>query len=237
MLNSIATNNYLSVSVLILGVVFILCLNLDLSVASLMSGHALGKQTSQRRLKSLLTSFHFGFTLMAWLLISSLCLVLYFGLNQLLSQNQLDLTLTVLLLVQGLILIFMNQLKSETTHTWLQPSLRHFLTKRATQTRSAAEAFSLGLSSFLAASFVITLPLLSIALTLLELSNTYLIPTTILISLILGLPLAISRICLRRQGSLMMVLHFITKQRRFFYLIRLYCLILMATLLFLITKI
>lgn len=228
MLEIITSADWFAVSSMFLVALFVTTLQFDLSIVTFMSGHALGRQTSQRRLRLMVDQFTIGFVLMAWLIISTTCLVLHFSLHELVNTSWFWTLASLLILGQTLLMALLGFGKKTTPHPWLSQAMRHFLTKRASKTRSPAEAFSLGLTGFITQTPVILLPFVITSAILLALPNQWLVPGTVVFSLILSAPLLVFRGYLLNNQSGVGVQQFVIKNRRFFQIIRLICLLILA---------
>ena len=228
MLEIITSTDWFVVSSLFLVAFFVMALQLDLSVATFMSGHALGRQTSQRRLRLMVDQFALGFVIMTWLVISTTCLVLHFSLHDLIKTSWFWTIISGVILGQGLLMTLLDFSKKTSPHPWLNQVMRQFLTKRASKTRSPAEAFSLGLTSFLTQTPIVLLTFIVAGATLLVLPGQFLVPGTIIFSLTLGVPLLMFRGYLRNNQSGVGVQQFIVKNRRFFQIVRLICLLVLV---------
>ena len=219
-----ASDNYwFIVGALVLVAIFMVTSQLELSIATLMSGHSLGQQTSRHRLNQMLNQFTVGFILITWLLFASICLVVtnfYFPL-QWLSNGLLWPILATLLAIQVATMVILQICRPKLPHPWLPKDMRTFLTKRATKTKSPAEAFSLGVTSLLANFGVLILPLtIAAATTMWYLPGFLLVTTTILFSLVIGLPLVIMQLFVLNDTPISAVQRFTIKYRRFFQLVR-----------------
>lgn len=216
-------NYWFTVGTLVLVAIFMMTSQLELSIAALMSGHSLGQQTSRRRLNQMLNQFTVGFVLITWLLFASIGLVVtnfYFPL-QWLSNGLLWPILAALLALQVAIMVLLQICRPKLPHPWLTQDMRTFLTKRATKTKSPAEAFSLGVTSLLASLGVLILPLtIAAAATMWYLPGFLLVTTTILFSLVVGLPLVIVQLFVLNDTPISTVQRFTIKHRRFFQLVR-----------------
>ena len=223
-------NDWFIVGTLVLVVIFVMSLQLELSIATLMSGHSLGRQTSRRRLGQMLSQFTIGFVLIAWLLFASVCLVVT-NIDitfQWLIDGTLWWVLIGLLVVQVIIMAVLQIKRPKLPHPWLSKDMRSFLTTRATKTKSPAEAFSLGVTSLLACSAVLTLPLIVAAIvTMWFLPGFLLVVITILFSLLVGTPLVVMQFFVLNDTPVSTIQKFSVKNRQFFRIIQVVSLLLL----------
>lgn len=206
-----------AIGVLVLVVIYLSCLPLDLAVITLMSGHSLGQQTSQKRLRQLTSQFILGVGIMLWLLISSICLVLYFNFNHWLNQPLGWLAIVILLAIQILFLLITRLRQPDLPHAWLPQDMRHFLTKRATKTKSPAEAFSLGLTSLFVELPIAAIPLIVAGLALLLLPSYWLVFATVAFSVLTILPLVFARLSLINRRPTSILQRHLAQNRTFFH--------------------
>lgn len=206
----------LAISLLLLVILFENSLQLDAATLTLMSGHALGKQTSRRRLQKLVSSFTWGVVFIWWLLVSTTCLMLYFSLGGSLVTVNFWALLIILAVAQALILICLLLLHPNTQHPWVRQGFKNFLTKRAQKTSSTAEAFSLGVASVIGQLPVLIVPLIIAGSTLINFSNRYLIINIAWFSLLTALPLFIIRCLINSETSIATVQKFCWRNRSFF---------------------
>ena len=225
-------NDWFIVGTLVLVIICIMSLQLELSIATLMSGHSLGQKTSRRRLNQMLNQFTVGYVLIAWLLFSAICLVvsnLDFVFYQWLDDGKLWLALAILLTIQVILLIVAQIRQPKSPHPWLFKDMRTFLTSRATKTKSPAEAFSLGVTSLLAGLGVLAVPLGVAATTTIWYLPSYLLITlTILFSLVAGLPLVVMQLFVLNDTPISEIQRFTIKNRRFFQIVRIISLLLLT---------
>ncbi len=192
-----------------------------------MSGHSLGQQTSQKRLRAMVRQFSFGFIVMLWLMISTICLVLYFSFNNWLGSYWFWLGLVILLGIQVMTSLMLRVNSLRVTHPWLPKNLRKFLTSRATKTKSPAEAFSLGLVSPLVGSTATFLPLVVVGVSLLRAPNQWLVALIILFVLVSATPLLAFQFRVTKRSPVSETQRFIIKNQHFFQTIRLASLVLL----------
>ncbi|MGI6612126.1 MAG: hypothetical protein ACOX0Z_00925 [Candidatus Nanosyncoccaceae bacterium] len=223
------SNDWFIVGTLVLVAIFVMSLQLELSVATLMSGHSLGRQTSRRRLNQMLNQFTIGFMLITWLMFASVCLVVtnIDIILQWLIDGMLWVFLIIALLIQATVTVIAQARHPKLPHPWLPKDMRTFLTTRATKTKSPAEAFSLGVTSLLACFSVLTLPLIVAAIaTMWYLPGFLLVVITILFSLIVGAPLVIMQFFVLNDTPISAIQRFTIKHRRFFQIIQVVSLLL-----------
>lgn len=222
-------NDWFIVGTLVLVAIFVMSLQLELSIATLMSGHSLGRQTSRRRLNQMLNQFTVGFILITWLMFASVCLVVtnIDIILQWLIDGVLWIFLIIALLIQAIATVIVQARYSKLPHPWLLKDMRTFLTTRATKTKSPAEAFSLGVTSLLACFGVLTLPLIVAAIaTMWYLPGFLLVIITVLFSLIVGAPLVVMQFFILNDTPISAIQRFTIKHRRFFQIIQVVSLLL-----------
>lgn len=206
----------LALSLLALVALFENSLQLDAATLTFMSGHALGKQTSHRRLVKLTRSFTMGAVFIWWLLVSTTCLILYFSFGNFLGTIDFWGLLAILSIAEGLILICLILLHPDHQHPWISTGFKDFLYKRAKRTNSPAEAFSLGISSVVAQLPILIVPLILAGATLLSLPSHNLIIGILIFSIVAGLPLLIIHSLVSYKISISAIQQFCFKYRSFF---------------------
>jgi len=159
----------ISLSIVLLAALTHASFQLSISVLTLMSGHALGRQTARRRLVNMIGGFAFGAIVMTILLLSFAAYL--FG--SLLPYN-----IPLLVWAVGCgaavgvgISVWLFYYRRELgTVLWIPRGFARHLESRAKHTRSATEAFSLGLTSVVSELLFIFAPIILSALILLRLS-------------------------------------------------------------------
>ncbi len=141
---------------------------LSVSMLTLLSSHTIGAKHSHRRLLRLSGSFTLGVVVMTLFMLSTIAL---FAQKLLKSTDMMFAWIAVCGLLFGLgvaVWIFYYRREQGTT-LWIPRPLALFLAERTKQTKQAAEAFSLGLTSVIAEFLFIVPPMLVSALVLLSL--------------------------------------------------------------------
>lgn len=164
---------------------------LSVSMLTMMSGHALGKRTAQRRVVRLSSAFAGGVFVMVTLTVSLLALMIA---NLLPGGTPLIIWSAVCGLMIGLgvaVWAFYYRHRDKGTVLWLPRSFARYLSKRSRATKDAAEAFGLGMSSVIAELLFSLAPMLLAALILIRLDTPEQLLGLIAYSLIATLPLAI----------------------------------------------
>ncbi len=158
-----------SLAIVLLAAVCQAGFHLSVSMLTLLSGHALGRKTAHLRLMHLVGGFIFGSGVMTVLLLSTIAFVL----------DTLVPTRTPLLVwavfaggVVGVGLsVWLFYFRRESgTSLWVPRGFTRFLGDRAKATKSASEAFGLGLTSIAAELLFVFAPIAVAALILIQLS-------------------------------------------------------------------
>lgn len=130
---------------------------LSVSMLTLLSGHAIGKKTAHSRLLHLVGSFVWGAAIMTLLIIATAVLMF--------EPNYIAVTPLTWSVISGLLIgigiavwVFYYRPKEGTT-LWVPRSFAHLLSDRTKATKSAAEAFSLGMTSVFSELLFIVAPL------------------------------------------------------------------------------
>jgi hypothetical protein len=147
---------------------------LSVSVLTLLSGHSIGAKRSHARTLRLTSSFVFGAGVMTLLLLSfaSLLFLTIFG------QDAPQLIWAIacgLLIGVGIAVWFFYYRRGKGTSLWIPRSFARHLSERSKATKSAAESFSLGLTSVISELLFIAAPLLISALVLIQLPDAWLL--------------------------------------------------------------
>ncbi len=141
---------------------------LSISMLTLISSHATGKQLKHRRIVRLTGGFLFGAILATFLLISAFS----FSVHALFGQLVPPLVWSIacgLMIGVGLAVWLFYYRHATGTSLWIPRPLAHFLTARSTDVVHTAEAFSLGLTSVIAEIVFIIAPLAVSALAIVQL--------------------------------------------------------------------
>lgn len=141
---------------------------LSVSVLTLLSGHAIGAKHSQARIMRLTFGFVSGAGVMTLLALSFISLIFLhiFGHN---APEFIWAIACGLLIGVGLAVWFFYYRREKGTSLWIPRSFAHHLSDRSKATKSAAEAFSLGLTSVISELLFIGAPMIISALVLIEL--------------------------------------------------------------------
>lgn len=145
---------------------------LSISVLTLLSGHALGAQQSQKKVLRLTFGFVGGVGVMTLLILSLISLILLhvFGPN----TPQLIWAIACGLLVGvGLAVWFFYYRRSRGTSLWVPRSFAKHLSDRSKETTHSAEAFSLGLTSVISELLFIGAPMAISGLVLVQLPGMW----------------------------------------------------------------
>ncbi len=145
-------------------------LGLITSVATSLAGHSLGKKYSNKKVFHLLFNYSFGIGLITFLIISTICLILFrlsSHIGFFYEKNDFWYGIIFLLLVQILTMIAILIL-DKSANPWTPKKVKHFLLKRSNKTDSTVEAVSLGIMTILANLWLILIPLTSLSVILLE---------------------------------------------------------------------
>lgn len=159
----------ISLSIVLLAALTHASFQLSVSVLTLMSGHALGRRTAQRRLLNMIGGFIAGAIVMTVLLLSFSAYV--FGL---LFPYKIPLIIWAIgcgaVVGVGLSVWLFYYRRELGTVLWIPRGFARHLESRAKHTRSAAEAFSLGMTSIVSELLFVFAPIMLSALILLRLS-------------------------------------------------------------------
>ena len=155
-------------SIITLAAIIHATFQLSVSNLTLMSGHALGRKTSRKRLTNMVGGFILGVFVMTTLLILSIGYVTHaFLLQNGEVQPALWAINSGVLVGLGVAAwLFYYRREKQSTSLWLPMSLSDYLNNRSKKTTSGAEAFGLGLTSVLAEILFIIGPVLTVALVL-----------------------------------------------------------------------
>ncbi|HJM04573.1 MAG TPA: hypothetical protein QF549_02985 [Candidatus Saccharimonadaceae bacterium] len=147
---------------------------LSVSVLTLLSGHSIGAKRSHARTLRLTSSFVFGAGVMTLLLLSFVSLVLLTIFGQ--DAPQLVWAIACGLLIGvGIAVWFFYYRREKGTSLWIPRSFARHLSERSKATKSAAESFSLGLTSVISELLFIAAPLIISALVIIQLPGIWLL--------------------------------------------------------------
>jgi hypothetical protein len=141
---------------------------LSVSVLTLLSGHAIGARHSQARIMHLTFGFVSGVGVMTLLALSFISLILL----HLFGHDAPEFVWAIacgLLIGVGLAVWFFYYRREKGTALWIPRSFAHHLSDRSKAAKSAAEAFSLGLTSVISELLFIAAPMIISALVLIGL--------------------------------------------------------------------
>lgn len=161
-----------SLSVITLAALIQASFQLSVSVLTMLSGHAIGAKRSHANLIRLTTSFIAGAKVMTLLLVSFFALVLFdiFGSN---PPQLLWASVCGLLVGLGVAVWMFYYRRKKGTSLWIPRSFATHLNSRSKATKTAVEAFSLGLSSVISELLFIIGPLAITALVLITLPSIW----------------------------------------------------------------
>lgn len=153
-------NILIAVSIIALAGLIHASFQLSVSMATSLSGHALGRKLAARRTLRLLFSFVAGAFTMTLLCVSfaSYAIGVFAP-----HSSLLWITLTASLMIVGLAVILFYYRKTEGTELWISRSFARFLRRRTAKASLAAEAFSLGLTSVVAELLFTIVPIITAA--------------------------------------------------------------------------
>lgn len=163
-----------SLAIIIFSALIHASFQLSVSVLTLLSGHSLGRKSSQSRVLKLLNGFLFGVLTATGLIVTAVVYYMSAIINQSNSSEQLAGTIICgALISMGLsTMLFYYRRDESGTALWLPRSMAEFLTKRASNTRHTAEAFSLGATSVMAEILFIIVPIAAASLAIITLPDT-----------------------------------------------------------------
>lgn len=161
---------------------------LSVSMATALSGHALGRQLAAKRTLRLLFGFVAGALAMTLLCVSFAS----YTIGILAPHNSyLWIILTAGLMIVGLAVILFYYRKTDGTELWISRGFAHFLRKRTAKASLTAEAFSLGLTSVVSELVFTIVPIITAACAIIALPPAWQIASAILYTLIASLGLLI----------------------------------------------
>jgi hypothetical protein len=141
---------------------------LSVSVLTLLSGHAIGAKQSQGRVMRLTFGFVSGVGVMTLLALSFISLIFLHIFGHDAPQFVWAIACGLLIGV-GLAVWFFYYRREKGTSLWIPRSFARHLSDRSKATKSAAEAFSLGLTSVVSELLFIAAPMIIAALVLVDL--------------------------------------------------------------------
>ena len=133
---------------------------LSISVMVAMSGHALGKKTSNQRVTSLTASFSLGAFVMVAFLLSFLTLYLHNAFRGGIPYAMWSGIAGLAVAIGIAVWIFYYRYRASGTTLWVPRAMATHLLERARATKHASEAFSLGLTSIVSELLFACAPLL-----------------------------------------------------------------------------
>lgn len=170
---------------------------LSVSVLTLLSGHALGKARSRRKVSALSASFVLGTIVSLLLLISFATLVMY----DIFSPDIPRVVWTIvsgLLAGIGLSVWFFYYRKSEGTLLWIPRPISDYLRTRTSDTSNSVEAFSLGVMGVLGEILFTIAPISVASLALVKLDPKMQLAGLIVYVIVSILPLFVITLLVRR---------------------------------------
>lgn len=154
------------ISIILLAAVIHASFQLSISTLTVMSGHAIGKQRSQRRLLGLVTGFVIGALVMTSLLLASGLYVAGKLLQEEVFSPIVWAAMCGILFGLGVAVWLFYFRHTKGTALWVPRSMAEYLHERCKKTKSSAEAFGLGMVSVFAELLFLCGPLLVAILTL-----------------------------------------------------------------------
>lgn len=163
-----------SLAIIIFSALIHASFQLSVSVLTLLSGHSLGRKSSQARVLKLINGFLFGVLIATGLMLTAIVYYMSIAINQTDSSEQLAATIIcgVLISLGIATLVFYYQRSKTGTTLWLPRSMAEYLAKRTSATKHTAEAFSLGTTSVLAEALFIIAPMATASLAIITLPDT-----------------------------------------------------------------
>ncbi|MBB1555225.1 hypothetical protein HG444_002875 [Candidatus Saccharibacteria bacterium] len=188
---------------------------LSVSVLTLLSGHALNRKVSHRRVCGLAGSYTLGVLLMTLLLLCSLVYTVSSSLGNTIPTAAWAAASGIVIGLGLTSWIFYFRKKAGAS-LWLPRAFADYLGRRAKRTRSLAESFSLGLSTTLAAILFIIGPLLVAALVIATTKHSAMLLTQLAVYVLVAVaPLGIIWLTLARNSSLATVQRWREKHKWF----------------------
>lgn len=146
---------------------------LSISVLTLLSSHSIGRKNSHARLVAMTNSFLFGVGVMTLLILSFVAFVMSHYLHYLSSPLFLWSIGCGLLVGLGVAVWLFYYRHRKGTTLWIPRSLAQYLGYRTKSTKTAGEAFGLGLTSVIAETLFIIAPVFVSGLALASLSPAW----------------------------------------------------------------
>lgn len=159
-----------SIIVIIFAALIHASFQLSVSVLTLLSGHTIGMKRSRSRLMHLMTNFILGAATMTTLLLSFIILLSVKIFHGPAPDFIWAITCGLMFAIAILIWIFYYR-RQKGTMLWVPRSFARMLSDRTKNTRSGAEAFSLGLTSVFIELLFIFVPILVASLAILQLPD------------------------------------------------------------------
>lgn len=179
-----------SLAIIILAALVHASFQLSVSVLTLLSGHALGRQTAHRRLLRMTASFIFGAAVMTILLLTSSSYVLDAVLPGVTPMLLWAISCGAVIGV-GISVWFFYYRDEPGTSIWIPRSFARFLDTRSKKTKESAEAFGLGLTSVISELIFVFAPIIIASLVLIRLAPAWQLVGILLYGMISLLPLII----------------------------------------------
>lgn len=145
---------------------------LSVSVLTLLSGHAIGAKRSHAALLRLTSSYIAGTKVMTLLLVSFVALIMFDIYDTQPSELIWTLACSLLFALGGAVWLFYYR-KEKGTSLWIPRGYARHLEERSKATKSAPEAFSLGMTSVISELLFIVGPLLIAGLILVTLPSIW----------------------------------------------------------------
>lgn len=208
-------------------------LSLTLSAMTAMSAHTVGRQASKRRLTWMNISFGLGSSFITFLILATISLGWYDAfakitwLEKLVNSSNFWFEISLILLAQSLIMFGLKIKNPDNQNPWQLPTLKTFLFKRSQKTKSVVEAFSLGIMTVLANSWLMLVNWMIFSLWAVKIDLILLTG----FSLLTSLPIFVIALIINKQK--IAKLHaFVIKSRDFWHYLNLICLILITFVIF-----
>lgn len=183
-------NTFDSFAIILLAAAIHASFQLSVSMLTLLSGHAFGKKTAHSRVVGLAFSFSGGALLMTLFGLAFFALVFlnFDGIYEL--SNSWWVILAVAAAAVGVAVWAAYYRPSKTgTSLWIPRAMARFLHERTKATKNNAEAFGLGLTSVVAETIFILVPMLIAAFLIVQLPTAYQLLALIAYTLVAHLPL------------------------------------------------
>lgn len=206
-------SNIIPVSIILLSALVHSLLQLSLGCLLLLYHSSLG-QHIKKRTKSLVSNYIFGIGLMVFLSISATCYIITSLFNSALTPTAFTIIFILLILLSIFIWLFYYR-KSSGTELWLPRPISAFISERAKTTNKRTEAFLLGsLATLAELPLTIVLTFLA-ANSILELPSDTQLLLVIIYTIIVILPLIITRLFIRKGKTIVDVQRWRTNNKQF----------------------